>query len=179
MKDIVVFLVLGSQPHLALFPTYPHPWPVLGDHHSSDRELAQAISALAVAVTALALGLGRPQPATVEDLEKAVKKIMSKFTEGMAAIKAHQDRQEVAVDKLVTGLEGIGGDVTGLKTEIQELKETLGDLDPEAQAAFDALIARGESLTTRLEGIVATATALDDATPPPLPPEPPEATTRR
>ncbi len=94
--------------------------------------------------------------ATVEDLNKAKSEIMSKISEFAAKQKAHNERIETAVG-------GLTEDVKTLNDKITELQESSGQVTPEDQALLDELQAQGEALATKLE-------ALDNVTPPAIPP---------
>ena len=77
---------------------------------------------------------------------------MSKISEFATAQNAFNDRIDVAV----TGLQG---DVQALNDEIAKLQASAGEVTPEDQASLDAIQARAETITTKLE-------ALDALTPP-------------
>jgi hypothetical protein len=73
-------------------------------------------------------------------------KIMSKISEFATAQNAFNDRMDVAV----TGLQG---DVKALNDEIAKLQGSAGEVTPEDQASLDAIQARAETITTKLEAL--------------------------
>src|SRR5882672_12212953 len=93
------------------------------------------------------------RPATRSDIETATEKILMKTSEVAAALAAVDDK-----------LDAVGVQLNKAQAEIvkqiADLKASLGDADlpPEAQAAFDRLIASANALTP-------VAQALDDITP--------------
>lgn len=91
--------------------------------------------------------------ATRKDLKKAVNKIMSAISDFAAAQSEFFNR----VDTAVTGLQS---DVTELKTLIEQLQASAGQISPEDQALLDQLQTRANTIASNLE-------ALDAMTPPP------------
>jgi len=93
--------------------------------------------------------------ATKHDLEQMEKRIMSAISDFAA-------KQTAFNDRLDTAITGVTGDVAELNRMIKELQDNPGPISPEDQATLDALQARGEAVTAKLE-------ALDALTPPAVP----------
>lgn len=87
-------------------------------------------------------------PATRKDIER----IMSKISEFSESVVARLMGIEKAVD-------GISGDVMLLKSKIEDLQNSSGEISAEDQASLDSIQALIGGLETRLQ-------QLDDATPP-------------
>ena len=71
---------------------------------------------------------------------------MSKITETTDALNAKLDR-------IGTAVTGVAGDVAQLKVEIQTLRDQLGTLSPDDQAALDAVLARVETIASSVEAL--------------------------
>jgi len=97
--------------------------------------------------------------ATKQDLEATEGRIMS-------AISDYGDKVTAAFDKLGTAVDGVAADVAFLKAKIEELQNNPGPISPADQAILDAIQARADDLTSKVE-------ALDAATEQPPPPPPP------
>ena len=82
---------------------------------------------------------------------------MSSISDFAAAQAAFNDRIDAAVS-------GLTGDIQTLSAQIAELQASQGTISPEDQALLDAIQARAESITVRLEAL--------DALTPPAPPVP-------
>lgn len=80
---------------------------------------------------------------------------MSKISEFSDRQKAFHERQDAAI-------EGLRADVLALNEKITELQNSPGVITPEDQAMLDALEARGQEISAKLE-------ALDAQTPPKSP----------
>lgn len=91
--------------------------------------------------------------ATRKDLKKAVKKIMSAISDFAAA-------QSEFFNRVDTAVAGLQTDVTELKTLIEQLQSSAGQISPEDQALLDQLQTRANTIASNLE-------ALDAMTPPP------------
>jgi hypothetical protein len=94
--------------------------------------------------------------ATKHDLKETETKIMS-------AISDFSVKQNAFNDRMDTAIEGIKGDVKTLNDKIEALQNSAGQITPEDQALLDAIEARGDAITSKLE-------ALDALTPPTPPP---------
>lgn len=79
----------------------------------------------------------------------------TKISEFATAQNAHNDRQDAAVTDLQ-------GDIQALNDKITELQNSPGGITPEDQASLDALQARGEAISAKLEALAALT--------PPVPP---------
>lgn len=89
-------------------------------------------------------------------------------------LNAFIDAQEAHNQKIGTGLtdlsasyEGISDDVTGLKKDIEDLRN--GDVDEETGTKLQGLLDRAADLDDRTTKAAAAAKALNEATPPKLP----------
>lgn len=107
-------------------------------HHTVDQSLEQRLDHL---------------QSTLETFRSA---IMSKISEFADKVTAHNDKIDAA-------LEGINGDVVGLKALIEQLQNSAGEVTPEDQALLDQLEARLAALADK-------TAALDELTPPVAPP---------
>lgn len=96
--------------------------------------------------------------ATKQDLIALGEKIMSKISEFMDKLEAHNTKQEAAI-------EDIAGDVKFLTDKIVELQNSPGTITPEDQARLDAMESRAAATTAKLEALAALT--------PPAPPPPP------
>lgn len=94
----------------------------------------------------------RLKPATKQDLDEMVEEIMAKIQESTDKLSAAEDRIELA-------LSGVTTDIADLKVLIEELRVS-SEVPPADQFLLDQVVARAESIATRLE-------ALDEATPTP------------
>lgn len=93
--------------------------------------------------------------ATKNDLHKLQTNIMSSISDFAVKQNAFNDRLDTAVTDLQ-------GDVQTLNDLITTLQNSAGAISPEDQASLDAIQARTEAITTKLE-------ALDSITPPKAP----------
>lgn len=80
----------------------------------------------------------------------------------MSAISDFAAKQNAFNDRIDTAVQGLTGDVTALKDEITKLQNSPGTITPEDQASLDAIQARTDAITTKLEAL--------DALTPPTPP---------
>lgn len=94
-------------------------------------------------------------------MQYILERIMGKITEFATAQKAFNARLETAVT-------GITGDVKALNDKIAELQNSQGEVTPSDQALINELQMQGEALAARF-------TALDELTPPTVPPVEPGA----
>lgn len=94
----------------------------------------------------------RVKPATQHDLNQLGDKIMANINESTDKINAAEDRIESAIT-------GVTADIAGLKVLIEQLRAST-EVSPADQFLLNQVIARAESIATRLE-------ALDSATPTP------------
>mgnify|MGYP001557847213 CR=1 FL=1 len=76
----------------------------------------------------------------------------------MATVQEKLTLVQGQLDTITSAVDGITGDVASLKAQILALQNSLGQLTPEQEAAFDAVIATMTSLATR-------TAALDAETP--------------
>lgn len=81
---------------------------------------------------------------------------MSALSDFLAHQKAYNDQMNAYVSAILN-------DVNHLNDVIKQLQESPGAVSPEDQAAIDELQKQGQSLLDRMK-------ALDDMTPPPVPP---------
>jgi len=109
--------------------------------------------------------------AILKRLAEIERNIMSKITEFAAAQKAFNERQATAIDKVVTSVEGITGDLKTLNDKIEALQNSQGEVTPEDQVLLDELQTAGSELATKLETVSTALEALDAQTPP-TPPTP-------
>lgn len=126
----------------------------------NDGNLAEAVFEFARETHELHLELKRSNDnnAVLCRIAEMENRIMSKISEFAAAQNAHNDRADAAVTDLQ-------GDIQALNDKITELQNSPGTITPEDQASLDALQARGEAISAKLEALAA-------LTPPPVPPTP-------
>lgn len=98
--------------------------------------------------------------------------IMSKLSDYLGSQKTWNARQEASVDSIVASQAGIVGDVAELVRLIAELQNSPGGVTPEDAATIDELQAKGEALTSKVEGVASALAALDAERPPVVPPTP-------
>lgn len=127
---------------------------------SREDKLALAICGLGGMIGQLVRELSQinNNQAILHRLAEMENNIMSKISEFATAQNAHNDRQDAAVTDLQ-------GDIQALNDKITELQNSPGGITPEDQALLDALQARGESISTKLEALA----ALTPPTPPASP----------
>lgn len=80
----------------------------------------------------------------------------------MSAISEFATKQNAHNDKIDTAVSGLQGDVQTLTDTIKKLQESAGQITPEDQALLDAIDARAQGISDKLE-------ALDALTPPATP----------
>ncbi len=85
-----------------------------------------------------------------------MEKIMSAISDFADKMKAHNDKVDAAVS-------GISGDLDNLKAQITALQNSQGQITPADQALLDGIEAKAGSIADKVS-------ALDDLTPPPVPP---------
>lgn len=112
------------------------------------------------------------QLATKCDLKEMETKIMSVISDFAAKQKAFNDRQGASIDGLVTSVSGITADVQTLNDKIDELQNSPGGITPEDQALLNDLETAGNALADKIEATAAALKALDEQTPPVVPPTP-------
>lgn len=78
------------------------------------------------------------------------------------AIAAHVTALNTFVGQINTGLDGLDGDIAGLKKALEDINNSPGVLSPEDQASLDSALGLVASAATK-------AQALDDLTPPVVP----------
>lgn len=139
-----------------------------------ENKLEEAICGLAGMIGQLVRELSHinKNNAILQRLAEMEERIMSRVTDFAVAQKAYNDRQAIAIDNIVASQAGITGDVAELKRLIEELQNSPGGITPEDQALLDELQATGEAATAKLEAQAAALAALDEATPPVVPPTP-------
>lgn len=102
---------------------------------------------------------------------------MATYKEAVAQFVAQQTafnaRQGAAIDKAVASADGVTGDVTALKDKILELENSAGEVTPEDAALIAELVTMSEAVTAKSEALSVALAALDEATPPVVPPPPP------
>lgn len=82
-------------------------------------------------------------------------RIMTVISDFAAAVQGH-------FDSVATAIDGLAGDVQGLKDMIEKLQNTPGVITPEDQALLDQIQARAQEISSRVIGL--------DAMTPPVPP---------
>jgi chromosome segregation ATPase len=142
-----------------------------------DREehpLAEPISELAREIHELHLELKRSNEnkSVLNRMEEMECRIMSAISTYAAKQKEYNDRHGAAIDSIVTSQTGLSGDIAELKRLIEELQNSPGEISPEDQALLDDLQALGEEAATKAEAQAAALKALDESTPPVVPPVP-------
>lgn len=108
--------------------------------------------------------------ATKCDLKEMECRIMAKISDFLTKQEAFNAEQETAIDEVVAAVGGVSGDVAELNRIIKELQESSGGVTPEDQARIDALETKGAALGAKLKGASDALKALDEQTPPPVPP---------
>lgn len=98
-----------------------------------------------------------------------LKEAFSKFVVDQTAF---NQRQATAIDSIVASEAGLTGDVAELNRIITELQNSAGEVTPEDQALIDQLVAASEAATAKAEAVAAALKALDEQTPPAVPPVP-------
>lgn len=116
------------------------------------------------------LHLSHNNNAILQRIAQMEERIMSVISDFAAKQKAFNDRQTAAVDKLVTGVEGLTGDIKTLNDKITELQNSPGGVTPEDQVLINELETAGEALATKAEAIATAIDQLDSQTPPVVPP---------
>lgn len=96
-------------------------------------------------------------PADLQPLSLTLQNLMS-------AVSEFATKQNAFNDQIDTAINGLVGDVSGLKDLIAQLQSTQGTITPEDQALLDQIQARTEQIASRL-------TDLDNQTPPAVPAE--------
>lgn len=98
-----------------------------------------------------------------DELNKGLLAIKEKLaqmeTRIMSAISDFAAKQNAFNDRIDAAVAGVTADVQVLNDKIAELQNSSGQISPEDQASLDAIEARGQALTDKLE-------ALDALTPP-------------
>lgn len=97
-------------------------------------------------------------------------KIMAKISEFAAAQKVFNDRQAAAIDSLVASTGGLVSDVQSLNDKITELQNSSGEVNAEDAELLDQAQAQAEALAIKAEAVAGALKALDDQTPPVVPP---------
>lgn len=106
--------------------------------------------------------------ATARDLHEMEKRIMAKLDTFLAAQKAFNETQSAAIDAVSESIKAIGLDIDSLNEKIDKLEE--GGVTPEQEALMAEIQAAGDELSTRVGTLRDAAKALDDRTPPVVPP---------
>lgn len=102
---------------------------------------------------------------------KRMEKMMSAVSEFGVAMNAFFDEQSASINELKASIDGLSGDVAWMKARIDELQNNSGPISPTDQDILNALQERAKTAVARGKEAVAQAKALDDATPPVVPPE--------
>lgn len=120
----------------------------------TDKALSLAIEQLACSIAKLAEELRNQntQQAVLNRIAQLETKIMSAISDFAAKQNEFNNRQDAAI-------QGLTDDIKVLNDKITELQNTAGQITPEDQALLDAIQARAEAATAKLE-------ALDALTPP-------------
>lgn len=95
---------------------------------------------------------------------------MSAISEYAGKMDVHHDAQDVELAAISTAQEGLAGDVAFIKSELERINNSPGQITAEDQASLDRLLARAGAMTTKLTDTKNRLTALDDMTPPAPPP---------
>lgn len=111
--------------------------------------------------------------ATKQDLAHMECRIMSVISDHLAKQTAFNTRQAAAIDQVVASIAGVTSDIKTLNDKITELQNSSGGVTPEDQILINELETKGDELATKAEGLAAALKALDDQTPPVVPPAPP------
>lgn len=98
---------------------------------------------------------------------------MATYAEQLQALNAYFDRDDAAMTKIAQSIPAVVADVKFLKDTITKLQNSAGQVTPEDQGLIDQLQARANAAATRTEQLATDIKALDDATPPEVPAEPP------
>ena len=109
---------------------------------------------------------------TTSDLDRLENKIMSAISDFAAKQKAFNERQGAAIDSAVASVNGLTADVKALNDKITELQNSSGGVTPEDQALINELETQGEAVAAKAEAAAAALKALDEQTPPVVPPNP-------
>jgi hypothetical protein len=133
--------------------------------------VAQEVHEMHKAFTAAAAALINNK-SILNRIEQAERNIMSAISDFAAKQKAFNDRQATAIDSVVTSQGGLTADIAELKRLIEELQNSPGTITPEDQALLDDLTAKAEEATNKAESVAAALAALDQQTPPAVPPTP-------
>lgn len=111
--------------------------------------------------------------ATQHDLLGMECRIMSAISDHLAKQTAFNTRQAAAIDQVVTAVGGVTDDIKTLNDKITDLQNSSGGVTPEDQVIINDLETQGEALATKAENLATALKALDDQTPPVVPPAPP------
>ena len=101
---------------------------------------------------------------------KQMDKIMSQISDFLAKQKQFNDRQAAAIDAANSSVLGLVNDIKSLNDKITELQNSSGAVTPEDAALINQLEADGDALATKSEATATALKALDDQTPPVVPP---------
>lgn len=151
------------------------------EHTHEDRQLSCEISLLTrelheileVMRNGIEWFKSHSQLATKCDLKEMECRIMSVISDHLAKQTAFNTRQAAAIDQVVASIAGVTSDIKTLNDKITELQNSSGGVTPEDQILINELETKGDELATKAEGLAAALKALDDQTPPVVPPAPP------
>lgn len=97
--------------------------------------------------------------------------LMSVISDFGTAMNAYFDETGASIDELKGSVNGLAGDVAWMKARIDELQNNPGPISPEDQKILNDLQARAVAASANAKDAVAQVKALDEATPPVVPPE--------
>lgn len=98
----------------------------------------------------------------------------TKVQEFETAVNAAFDKIDAGLETAQTASSGISDDVAFLKSEIEKLQASQGQVTTEDQAALDRIQARINGLSTKTESLASGLAQIDQGTERPTPPvEPP------
>lgn len=101
----------------------------------------------------------------MDHIHDLLHQLLTQGEKTMTAISDFAAKQTVHNDRMDTAIAGLSADVAGLKDLIAQLQASPGPITAEDQALLDAMDARAEVISAKLE-------ALDGMTPPVVPPVP-------
>ena len=107
---------------------------------------------------------------TNNELREMEKRIMATYKEAfgqlVAAQGAFNTRVETSVDGVVASVAGVTTDLEKLQADLEAIQNSVGPISAEDQVSLDAAIAKGESLSGRMESVDTALKALDALRPP-------------
>lgn len=119
-----------------------------------------------VAILDWLLGRGSARHVTLDDLTNIETKLMSAISEFAARVQAHQDKIDAAISD-------VAGDVADLKSLVEQLQGTSGQITPEDQGLLDQIETKAGAAASKLEALAAEHPPVEPPVDPEEPVDPP------